>query len=75
MRRSEFTALAEHVFGPVLARTYTGSLVLEACDGMTAAQALEAGLSVRSVWNALCDEMDVPEGDRWEIPPEKRRRA
>lgn len=74
MRRSEFRELADHVFGPVLARTYTRDLVLEQPGGMTAEQALEHGVPVRTVWTALCDEMDVPESRRWEIPLEQRRR-
>ncbi|SLM91131.1 DUF3046 domain-containing protein [Brachybacterium nesterenkovii] len=74
MRRSEFTALSEHVFGPVLARTYTLELGLVPFGGRTAAVALDDGEDVRRVWTALCDEMDVPESRRWEIPPEERRR-
>lgn len=73
MRRSEFTELAEHVFGPALARTYTHDLVLEQIGGLTAAQALEHGVAVRSVWTALCDAMDVPDSARWEIPLGQRR--
>ena len=49
MRRSEFTELAEHVFGPALARTYTHDLVLEEVGGLTAADALERGVAVRAV--------------------------
>ncbi|MEE1618826.1 DUF3046 domain-containing protein [Brachybacterium sp. J153] len=74
MRRSEFTELAEHVFGPALASTYTRDLVLEAAGGLTAEQALERGVAVRAVWTALCDAMDVPESRRWEIPDAQRRR-
>ena len=73
MRRSEFAGLADHVFGPSLARTYTHDLVLEEIGGLTAAEALERGVAVRAVWNALCNAMDVPDSARWEIPPELRR--
>ncbi|MDN5900964.1 MAG: DUF3046 domain-containing protein [Brachybacterium sp.] len=73
MRRSEFAELADHVFGPALARTYTHDLVLEEIGGLSAAQALERGVAVRAVWNALCDAMDVPESARWEIPAQQRR--
>ena len=73
MRRSEFSELAEHVFGPALAHTYTHDLVLEAIGGLTSAEALEHGVSVRAVWNALCNAMDVPESSRWEIPMQQRR--
>ena len=74
MRRSEFSELADHVFGPTLARTYTRDLILEEVGGLSADAALEAGYPVREVWTALCDAMEVPEGDRWEIPPALRRR-
>lgn len=73
MRRSEFTELADHVFGPALARAHTRDLVLEDIDGLTAEQALERGYRVRSVWTALCEAMDVPDSDRWEIPVAQRR--
>ena len=74
MRRSEFAELADHVFGPSLARTYTHDLVLEEIGGLSAAEALERGVAVRAVWNALCDAMEIPEYARWEIPVEQRRR-
>lgn len=74
MRRSEFTALSEHVFGPALATVHTRELALPALGGRTPAAALEDGEDVRRVWNALCDAMDVPDSRRWEIPPESRGR-
>lgn len=74
VRRSEFAELADHVFGPALALAYTRDLVLEDIDGLTAEQALERGYRVRAVWTALCEAMDVPEADRWEIPVAHRRR-
>ena len=74
MRRSEFAELADHVFGPSLARTYTHDLVLEEIGGLSAAEALERGVAVRAVWNALCDAMEIPESARWELPVEQRRR-
>ena len=49
MRRSEFAELADHVFGPSLARTYTHDLVLEEIGGLSAAEALERGVAVRAV--------------------------
>jgi len=74
VRRSEFDELADHVFGRALAVTYRRDVVLEEVGGLTADQALEHGVPVRAVWTALCDAMDVPEGDRWEVPQEARRR-
>jgi len=74
VRRSEFSALSGHVFGPTLAATYTRELVLPALGGRTAQAALAEGEDVRRVWNALCDAMEVPESRRWEIPPDQRHR-
>ncbi|MFC0675520.1 DUF3046 domain-containing protein [Brachybacterium hainanense] len=74
MRRSELDELADHVFGPALAVTYRRDVVLEEVGGMTADQALEHGVAVRAVWTALCDAMDVPERERWEVPAASRRR-
>lgn len=73
MRRSEFTALADHVFGPALATTYVRELTLPALDQRTASDAIAEGEDVRRAWTALCDALDVPESRRWEIPPEERR--
>lgn len=72
MRRAEFTALADHVFGPVLAAAYARELVIPALGGRSAAQAIAEGEDVRRAWTALCDAMDVPESRRWEIPPGQR---
>jgi len=74
VRRSEFSALSAHVFGPALAATYTRELILPVLDGRTAETALAEGEDVRRVWNALCDAMEVPDARRWEIPPDQRRR-
>jgi len=59
VRISEFRTLAHEEFGRALADTLVADLVLAPLD-MTAAQAIEAGTDLRSVWSALCDAMDVP---------------
>ncbi len=38
--------------------------VFAALGGRTAADALEAGLPVRRVWLAICEEYEVPVKDR-----------
>lgn len=57
---SHFRSLMDDEFGP----TYAGSLardhVLGALGGRTVDQALADGESPRTVWEALCDDMDVP---------------
>ncbi|CAM4093512.1 DUF3046 domain-containing protein [Helcobacillus massiliensis] len=74
MKLSEFTELAEHVFGPALARTYVEEMVLPDLGSVTAREAIEQGAPVRKVWTSLCDAMDVPDRDRWEVPIEARPR-
>lgn len=63
MKRSEFTHAVTHQFGAtgdVLLR----DLVIPSLGNVTPAAALDAGLPARQVWDALCDEMDVPLADR-----------
>lgn len=65
MKLSEFWALMEHEFGagyaPVLAR----DLVLGSLDHRTAAEALDAGVSPKTVWFAICEEQEIPQERRW----------
>ena len=65
MRNREFWLLADEVFGPTYARSLARDLVIDALDGRSAAQAIEAGDEPRTVWHALCDAMDVPDERRW----------
>ena len=50
---------APHLAGPARDQQLT---VLE---NMSVVQALEAGVEPRTVWNVLCDQMDVPDSKRW----------
>ena len=53
----------------VLGRSYGRSLardqVLDRLGGMTAVDALSAGEEPRVVWNVLCDQMGIPDSQRW----------
>jgi hypothetical protein len=64
VRLSKFWTLMNDEFG----ESYAGSLardhVVGALGNRTALQALEEGESPRTVWLALCDDMDVPESRR-----------
>lgn len=51
-------------FGEAYAGSLARSHVMSALDGRTAVEALEAGVPPRTVWLALCDDMDVPEQRR-----------
>jgi hypothetical protein len=39
--------------------------VLDRLGGMTAVDALGAGEEPRVVWNVLCDQMGIPDSQRW----------
>ncbi len=59
MKHSEFQRAMREEFGDV----YAGVLIRDhwlARYSQTAAEALEHGVPVRDVWNALCEELQVP---------------
>lgn len=64
MRLSEFWRRMDDEFGSGMARHLASSVVLAELDGRTADEALEAGESPRTVWEALCRKQDVPH-ERW----------
>ena len=63
MRRSEFLRAVDAEFG-ARGPTLVSDLVLGSLSSRTAAEALEAGIPPRSIWLALCAEMDVPDARR-----------
>ncbi|MFG6403329.1 MULTISPECIES: DUF3046 domain-containing protein [unclassified Microbacterium] len=65
MRRSEFDRAVADEFGPS-GSALVVDLVLSPL-GLTAAQALAAGVAPREVWLALCAEMDVPDSRRYGV--------
>ncbi|WP_153393410.1 DUF3046 domain-containing protein [Ornithinicoccus halotolerans] len=73
MRLSEFAALLEQEFGRAYGRRLAASHAIHALGDRTADQAVEDGLPVRRVWEALCDDLDVPPERRY--LDERRRRA
>lgn len=64
MRRSEFLRAVTVEFG-ARGPTLTHDLVLDALDGRTAIEALDAGVAPRDIWLALCEETDVPPERRY----------
>jgi len=65
MRHREFWSLVDEVLGQPYGRAVVADQVLGELEGMTAVQALDAGIEPRDVWHALCDALDVPEPQRW----------
>ena len=64
VRLQEFWSRLEERFGPMRAQTVTRDHVFAALGGRTAVDAIEAGLPVRRVWLAICEEYDVPLRER-----------
>ncbi|MBP2436151.1 DUF3046 domain-containing protein [Microbacterium amylolyticum] len=63
MRRSEFLRAVDDHFG-ARANWILDDLVLPGI-GQTATDALNAGVPPRSIWQALCEENDLPESARY----------
>ncbi|AGT92390.1 DUF3046 domain-containing protein [Rhodococcus qingshengii] len=64
MRLTEFHEMVREEFGQVRGDSMLIDHVLQSLDGMTAAEAVEAGWEPREVWRALCVEFDVPPARR-----------
>jgi len=64
VRLSKFWELMNDEFGESYASSLARGHVLHALGDVTVLEALEAGESPRTVWWALCDDMDVPESRR-----------
>jgi hypothetical protein len=60
MKRSEFEIAVAEEFGDAYGRVLVNDLSLPGLGGRTAREGMAGGADVRSVWLALCDEMDVP---------------
>lgn len=67
----------EDEFGEGYAHTLARGHVVQALDDRTVSAALEEGESPRRVWEALCEDLGVPEHRRlgidrepMEVPPE-----
>ena len=54
----------EGQFGSMRAQTVARDHVFSALGGRTAVDAIEAGLPVRRVWLAICEEYEVPARER-----------
>ena len=64
MRLQEFWSRLSGHFGSMRAESVARDHVFSALGGRTAVDALEAGLPVRKVWLAICEEYEVPAKER-----------
>ncbi|WP_029150714.1 DUF3046 domain-containing protein [Microbacterium indicum] len=65
MRRSEFHRAVDQEFG-ARANWVVADIVLTAY-GITAAEALDAGVPPRDIWLAICDETELPPSARYRV--------
>jgi hypothetical protein len=64
MRLSEFRLAVSDEFGEAYGRVLTQDLGLSELGGVSAAEAIAAGVDAREIWLALCRATDVPP-ERW----------
>jgi hypothetical protein len=64
VRLQEFWSRLDRHFGSMRAQSLTRDHVFGSLGGRTAVEALEAGLPVRKVWLAICEEYEVPAKER-----------
>ena len=64
MRLQEFWSRLDRQFGAMCAQSVARDHVFAVLGGRSAVDAIEAGLAVRKVWLAICDEYEVPPKER-----------
>jgi hypothetical protein len=64
VRLQEFWSRLDGHFGSMRAQTVARDHVFAVLGGRSAVQAIDAGVSVRKVWLAICEEYDVPPKER-----------
>ena len=65
MRYREFWQLVDEVLGARTGVSSRASSCSRGLDQRTAIQALDDNVEPRTVWHALCDELEIPENARW----------
>jgi hypothetical protein len=64
VRLQDFRSRLDRQFGSMRAESLVRDHVFAALGGRTALEAIDAGLPVRKVWLAICEEYDVPPKER-----------
>ncbi len=75
MRLSQFWSLMDDEFGAPYAASLARDHSLGSLGSRTAVEAIEAGVSPREIWLALCDDMDVPPERRYDKILRQPKRA
>ncbi len=64
VRLQDFWTRLHEQFGSMRADSVSRDHVFSALGGRSAVEAIDAGLPVRRVWLAICEEFDVPRKER-----------
>ena len=64
MRLQEFWSRLDGQFGPHRAQSVARDHIFSALGGRNALEAIDAGVPVRKVWLAICEEYEVPARER-----------
>ncbi len=64
MRHTEFWARMEHALGAAYARTWSREHVMAELGGRTVEEALDAGESPKTVWQAVWSDLSLPASER-----------
>ena len=64
VRLQEFWSRLDHHFGSMRAQSVARDHIFAVLGGRSAVDAIDAGVPVRRVWLAICEEYDVPPKER-----------
>jgi hypothetical protein len=64
VRLQEFWSRLDGHFGPMRAQSVARDHVFADLGGRNAVDAIDAGISVRKVWLAICEAYEVPPNER-----------
>ena len=64
MRHTEFWARMNQVLGEAYAPVWARQQVMASLGGRTVEEALEAGVSPKTVWRAVVEQLGLPESQR-----------
>jgi hypothetical protein len=64
VRLQEFWSRLDRQFGPMRAYGVARDHIFSALGGRSAVDAIDAGVPVRKVWLAICEEYEVPARER-----------
>lgn len=65
VKHSEFWEAVDATLGRAHGRSLVTDLVLAPLGGRSAAQGLDDGVPPQTVWDAICEEMELGEAARW----------